>query len=176
MNMKKLVIALILVALIVGSVSALDWQKYPDAVKPGNWLINAGIGFGTYKYGTMAIPPLSVSVDYALPLGGLPFSVGGMFGFSRSDYYGADFTYLAFGGRFGYHPDFGVANLDPYAVVTLGYYHWSWSGPYSGLDDGSFLFGGAIGARYFFIPNVGAFAELGYSALSFVTLGVTFKL
>jgi hypothetical protein len=105
-----------------------------------------------------------------------------MFGFNRSkeSYVSShvDYTYLAFGGRFGYHPDLGVKNLDAYGVITLGYYRRSWKSSLSGsssFSSGTFLWGGAVGGRYFFTNNIGAFLELGYSALSFVTGGIAIK-
>jgi hypothetical protein len=180
--MKKLLAVLFLAVVLAGSLSALDWKSYPGGIQPGSWLINAGIGVGSPLYGSIVVPPLTVTLDYALPIGGIPFSVGGMFGFTASKYNGIGFSqgysYFAFGGRFAYHPNFEVPNLDTYAVLTLGYYYYSWKysnnyGPSS--NSGSFLWGGAIGARYFFTNNVGIFAELGYTAFSVVTAGVTFK-
>jgi hypothetical protein len=191
---KKIVLVAVLITIGAGGIFALDWQAYPDSIKAGNWLINAGIGFGTPLSGDMVIPPLSASVDYALPLGGLPFTLGALVGFMTSEYkydYGGwgytwNYTGLAMAGRFGYHPDFGVKNLDVSATIALGYYLYTAKAKYTGewgfyakpdpTNYSTLYLGLNLGARYFFTNNVGAFLELGYSALSFVTAGVTFKI
>jgi hypothetical protein len=190
---RLIFVCLLLAGTAIGSAFAFDARAYPDSLEKGNIVINAGIGFGTPLYGDMSIPPISASIDYALPLGGLPFTLGGIVGFNQSKYewsilnYGYTYTYtgIAFGARMGYHPDFGVKNLDAYADITLGYYIYTGKAEYDNWPTGTpkaepssystFLFGGSIGARYFFIPKVGAFLELGYSALSYVTAGVAIK-
>jgi hypothetical protein len=195
MKTKKIVLVLILGCLLSGGVFAFDPASYPDVIDEGDILINVGVGFGTPLYGNMSIPPLSVSVDYALPIGGYPFTVGGLVGFNQSKYewnsagvYGYKFTYtgIAMAGRFGYHPDFEVDNLDVYATIALGYYIYTARTEYTGNWGGitqtpassysRFYYGLNVGARYFFTGNIGAFAELGYSALSYVTAGITIKL
>jgi hypothetical protein len=192
-NFAKLLGIIVIGVIIPASAFSVDWKAYPDPIKAKNIIVNAGVGFGTPLYGDMAIPPLIVSVDYALPLGGLPFTLGGFFGFNQSkdepsyaDYgYISTYTGLAFGARAAYHPNFGVKNLDTYAALALGYYLYSakteWTNWPSGLSKPSpekydrFYFSGSVGARYFFIPKIGAWAELGYSALSYVSAGITFK-
>lgn len=183
--MKKFYV--LIVALIIGataSVSAMDFKSYPDAFKKGSLALNAGIGLGTpYAYGTGGIPPLSVSVDYALPIADLPLSFGALFGFSTSSYrysgYGWDFTNICIGVRGAYHFDFDVKGLDTYAGIMIGYNIVTTTeiGTPTGYapSASALAWGGYIGARYFFIPNVGAFAELGYS-FSYATLGVTVKI
>lgn len=191
---KKIGLALALTVIVGGGAFALDWTAYPDSIKAGNIIINAGIGLGTPLYGDMVIPPISVSADYALPLGGLPFTLGLLGGFTTSEYkwdhpagygYTDSYTGIAIAGRFGYHPNLGVKNLDVYADIALGYYGYpakaeyygTWPGAKSDPGDYSrFYWGFNLGARYFFTNTVGAFLELGYSALSFVTAGVSFKI
>jgi len=181
--MKRIVLILVLAFVVGGGLFAVDWKSYPDSIQPGNFLINVGVGLGEV-YGDAVIPPLSLIVDYGLPIGGLPFTVGGMFSFATSkDRYMAvdwEYTYMVFAARLSYHPDFGVKKLDAYATLTLGYYIWSWkvpSGVYKGsYDDGAFYFGGNLGARYFFTEKFGAFLELGYSSLTYATIGLAIKL
>jgi hypothetical protein len=190
-------VGLLLFGITIGSVSAVDFTAYPGALAKGNIILNAGVGFGTPLYGDMTIPPISVSVDYALPIGGLPFTVGALGGFNRSKYdytynlyggnYGYTWTYtgIAIAGRLGYHPDLGVKNLDVYADIALGYYIYTAKAEYTGnwgaaskpdpTSYSTFYWGGNLGARYFFVPKFGAFVELGYSALSYVTAGLTVK-
>jgi hypothetical protein len=176
---KKSVLVLLLIAAVVGSAAAadVDWKAYPESVEKGNILVNAGIGFGTPLYGDLAIPPIQASVDYAFLS---PFTLGGVFGFTTSHYDIVDITYtgMAFGGRFGYHPNFGVPKLAVSANATLGYYLFKASAddvPGVTLDYSTFLFGVNVDVRYFFTENLGIFAEVGYSALSFVSGGVVLK-
>jgi hypothetical protein len=189
---KKMVLVAVLVMISAGGLFALDWQAFPDPIKPGNFMINAGIGFGAPLQGSMVIPPLTASVDYAMPVG-LPFTVGALVGFTTSEDtytagpygYTADYTGFAMAGRFGYHPDLGVKNLNVSATIALGYYLYTAKASYNDWPDAlakikpkdysQFYLGLNIGGRYFFTNNVGAFLDLGYSALTFVTAGVTFK-
>jgi hypothetical protein len=191
---KKIGVALVLAFVAGGGVFALDWAAYPDSITSGKIAINAGIGFGTPLYGNRGIPPISISVDYALPLGGLPFTLGLLGGFTTSEYkagaggldYAYSYTGIAIAGRFGYHPNLGVKNLDAYADIALGYYIYSAKAEYSGnwptgtkpdpTDYSTFYWGFNLGGRYFFTNAIGAFLEFGYSALSYITAGVSFKI
>jgi hypothetical protein len=121
------------------------------------------------------LPPISASVEYAkLPIP-IPLSVGGyvaIAGYKNSaTLYG---TQIAFGARAAYHFNF-LANLDVYGAATFGYLIWNHTSANSKLDWSTFYYGACIGARYFFTNFLGAYLELGYSALSYVTAGVTFK-
>jgi hypothetical protein len=191
---KKFALVVVLCIIGAGGVFALNFKAYPTPITKGDWMINAGVGFGTPLRGNTIIPPLTVSFDYAL--GGLPFTLGALVGFTTSefkhDYYGVnygytwDYTGLAVAGRFGYHPDLGVKNLDVSANIALGYYSYTgkakynnWPGGVAKPDPDNYsrlYLGFNLGARFFFTNNFGAFLDLGYSAMSFVTAGLTFKL
>jgi hypothetical protein len=165
----------------------MDLTSFPAAVSESRVFINTGIGFGSARYGSMTIPPLTTTVDIPVALGGLPFSFGGMFGFTQSrwTYWGSDYlaySVFVFGGRANYHFNFGMDKLDAYAGLTLGWEIGTWSssndaddywlkyyGDYSGL-----YFGFQAGARYFFTNNIGAFAEAGYG-LTYIKAGLAFK-
>lgn len=190
MDLKKKTAVLILAILLLttGGLFAQEWYNtFPASISPGNWILNAGVGFGNPIAGDLTIPPILASVDYALSTP-LPFTVGGFVSYagSKYDYYYATirYSFWAFGGRFSWHPNFGVEKLDTYATINLGYLISSGSTSYkSGYDNtydrtssyNRFYWGGTLGARYFFIPKIGAFAELGYSNLAFITAGVTVK-
>jgi hypothetical protein len=186
---KKIALIVVLTMIGAGGVFALSFKAYPTPIKSGDWIINAGVGFGTPLRGSTIIPPLTASFDYALALGGLPFTLGALVGFTTSAYkpyagYTHDYTGIAMAGRFGYHPDLGVKNLDISANIALGYYLYTGKATYdSGVasrtdpDNYSRLYlGFNFGARFFFTKNFGAFLDLGYSAMSFVTAGLTFKI
>ncbi|WP_010256670.1 outer membrane beta-barrel protein [Treponema primitia] len=187
--MKKMFFALIfcvnITAFSLFAFEAEDLTKYPSAVPANSFAVNIGIGLNYPKDGNLIVPPLSASVDYNLPIGGLPFFLGGIVGFYSSgednSLLGAKYEYtysnLDLGFRIGYHFNWDVDGLDTYAVGTFGYQaEWlEWkSGGLSGDDsDGSLLFGAAVGARWFFTPVIGVFMELGYSALSFASTGLS---
>jgi hypothetical protein len=169
------------------SVSALDLTSFPAAVDGSHALINAGVGFGPARYGRMLIPPLTASVDIPVAIGGLPFSFGGMAGFTQSrwNYWGNDYlayNVFAFGGRANYHFNFEVDKLDVYAGLVLGWEIGRWSSSNNADDSwlryygnySGFHFGFHAGARYFFTRNIGAFAEAGYG-LTYIKAGLSFK-
>jgi hypothetical protein len=169
--MKKILFSAVLCFVLAGASlfafdPATDLKKYPSAVPQGSFVLNGGIGVGVAA-GGVVVPPISVSGDYALPISGLPFFVGG----NIAAYFGADLFDLGIGARFGYHFNFDVPNLDTYAVLTLGF-NMNWAEKFSP----GFYPGLGIGGRYFFTPNLGAFLELGYINWGFFTAGVTFRL
>jgi len=141
-----------------------DLTKFPPGMKDGDFIANLGIGL-TPGYGTA--PAVRFSLDYNLGIGdlSLPFFVGGIVSYWGFNSY---FSLLSLGGRFGYHFNWGVKNLDTYAVTTTGWI--------MGFDYGGwFLFGVDIGARYFLNNWFGFWVEVGYTSLSVFDLGVAFK-
>jgi hypothetical protein len=71
---------------------------------------------------------------------------------------------MAFAGRFGYHPNLGVKNLDVNATVALGYYYFAAQTKYTGdwghigktdpTNYSTFYYGFSVGAKYFFTKNI----------------------
>jgi len=172
---------------------SLDWTHGPGAVQPGNFLISGGFSLGSdsysyrnYSSGSVGTLGFTVAVDYALPKYG--FTVGGETGYTHGNFSRFDIGVIPFMGRFGYHPDFGVANLDVYALAKIGFV----IGHAEEKFAGGFGIGFGFGGRYFFINNFGAFAELGLdgyffdvaffdvahhiTGLKIFTIGVTYKL
>lgn len=154
-------------------------------------------GFGYYTGGATGFLPLSASVEYSV---NDQFAIGGYLG-----YYGRSYKYninngayrdrwsiTTFGVRGSYHAtpllnDLLDANMDEekwdiYASVLLGYEVYSWRYGYEGAgfmrdnaSSGALDFGTIVGARYFFNPKFGAFAELGRGSYGLLTIGVTGK-
>ncbi|MDR3138926.1 MAG: hypothetical protein LBT95_04555 [Treponema sp.] len=183
-------------------VFGIDLTEYPGAINKGAILFNIGAGYGTsINTGTKTrVPPVIASADYALSIGGLPFSLGLILGFSGEytkdpgiplpespDKTGSsDFSYYVFGagGRFSYHFNWGVNKLDTYATITAGFLLNSWNYTIEALDGGNTtgsyseflpLWGVNIGGRYFFVPHFGLFLDLGYTRLTVISLGMAFK-
>jgi hypothetical protein len=189
---RVLAISLAFITLVTASVSALDFTKYPSAFKQGSKVVQLGIGAGTALYGNTVVPPLSASIDVAVPISDLPFSFGGLIGFTSSqdtyrydsnNKYTYDYSVFAIGGRSAYHFNFDVKNLDTYLGLMLGYYivnsRYTGTGSYSSVSGSAggstFAWSGYIGGRYFLKPTLGAFAELG-AGFTYLTAGVAIKL
>jgi len=188
--MKKIVFTLILLSIAGASLFALtgeDLTKFPSCMNENSWLLNIGIGFpdfNNYDYNATAIWPMRITVDKNIGIGDkkLPFFAGGVFGYSGYGRTGHWFyNNITLGGRFGYHFNWGVKNLDTYAVVTAGwiiyadtvtdksYYFSSRSGV------GFPLFGVNLGARYFINDLLGFWGEVGYTSFSYLDVGVSLK-
>jgi len=146
-----------------------DLTKFPSCTKEGDFTANVGFGLynAGYLYRGSYFPSTLFSLDYNIAIGDqkLPFFAGGAVGYwgfnSRHDY-------LSIGGRFGYHFNWGVDNLDVYAVVTGGWI--------IDFDDGGIpLYGLNVGARYYLTNWFGFWAEAGYTSFSLFNIGVAFK-
>jgi hypothetical protein len=189
--MKKLFVLVILFA-VIASASLCAWEpndltKYPSVTKPGDWLINVGVGLGghmgvLYDYGAsfIFVPPMHIAVDTNVPLGaqGLPFFFGGLIGYSG---YGSNgnlvpkyyYSTINIAFRFGYHFNWGIDRLDTYAVVKAG---WSiYAGDNLPTTFGWPIAGLNIGARYFLTNWFGFWAEAGIGSYYSVDIGLAFK-
>jgi opacity protein-like surface antigen len=185
--MKKLLLVMAILLTAAAGAFAADWMSYPPPVEGGNFLIDAAIGYASaYGYtgsGTsLKIPPISATVEYALPVG-LPISVGGLFAFYQYGweyYYKYTWTYMFFGGRANWHWNFDIQWLDLYSGVFIGYRYFKedYDGPsnyygYVEANYGGFAVGGQAGAHFYFTKNIGAVVEAGYPFL--VKAGLALK-
>jgi hypothetical protein len=195
--MKKLMLGLILSIGLTGvSVSAWepeDLTKYPSCMEAETKLINLGVGFGSefYKYWKedyidIVIPPIRGTFDVNVPIGDkkLPFFIGGIFGYlgyghNKDELVDEWFMHnFSFGLRFGYHFNWGIENLDTYAVGSLGWIvHASNDDTLYKVDPGpdDLLFHINVGARYFVINWFGFWAEAAFGTLFSVDVGIAFK-
>jgi len=170
--MKKIFVAVLLFSSF--SLFALE-TSYPVIMNSGTILINAGIGFG--KLGgpieaQQKCPPLAASIDFALPFGGLPFTVGLIAGYFSEANKDIELNAFMIASRIAYHHNFNVPRLDTYAALTLG----GIVANNNNINEGHFWPGFCIGSRYFFLPNMGAFAELGLDRVQIISFGLSFKL
>lgn len=190
--MKKKVLLVLLLAVLAtaGSFAQATWYNtYAPGVDENMFFVNAGVGFGPTGGYQMGIPPITASVDFKLPIS-LPITVGAFGTLSTWKFsyplIGGDLVWrnIGFGVRGHYHFNF-LENLDTYAGLSLGYVLQSLSytggggngdlGAYGYNGANFFLWGGNIGARYFFTDLLGAYLELGYSGLQFASIGVSLK-
>ena len=156
--------------------------------KVGTNVVSAGLGLGSaiagYSYGAQ-IPGFSIQYERGLwEAGPGVISVGGYVGIKTFKYSDPDYTekwtYSIFGVRGAYHyTGLDVEGLDLYGGLLLSYNHLSYSTTYAGSDlSGSW--GSAlyltpfVGARYYFLPSLSAFAELGYG-VSTLNIGLAFR-
>jgi hypothetical protein len=173
---RKIILVLILGAVLTGGIFADWWNSY--ATEDNLLFINAGIGLGPTGGYNMGIPPLSASVDVKLPVP-VPITVGGILIYSRWKYsaHSHDFAWnnIGIGARGMYHFNF-LPNLDVYAGLTFGYVIQTFSGDSNYYNGNSFfLWGFGTGGRYYFTNNIGAYVELGYSGLQFISTGISLK-
>ena len=184
--MKRLV--LISVALLF-TLPALQAQE--SMFNLGDNVINLGIGLGNTLYSgsyyTKGVPPVSISFEHAIAdeiLEKGVIGVAGYLGYSsyKYDYLGWGYKYsniiVGAGGLFHYPL---VDKLDTYAGLLLGYNIASATefGTPIGWDydttSGGLVFSGFVGARYYFVEQFAAFAQLGYG-IAYLTLGVSIRL
>jgi hypothetical protein len=178
--MKKVVLLLVLVCVVAGGAFAEWYNSYAEGVAGSKIFINGGIGLGYYSGYNIKLPPITASVDFALPMS-LPITVGAFFSIDSYgwDYFGATYTFtrMAFGARGAYHVNL-LKNFDIYGGLALG--AWTLSSKYNSnsiedTNSAAFYIGGFLGARWYFANFFGIYLELGYSGLAFAQLGVTFK-
>lgn len=177
--MKKLLSSLFVVALL-----AFSAQDTMAQYQQGDKLLNVGIGLGGYyNYG---------GYYGGLYGGGGGVTLGGSFEYGFTDQISAgaqvDFYSRSFGGyrfssipialRGSYHVNellnLNNDKIDLYGGLQLGYTIESNNLGVGDYRNGRALFGVHLGGRYYFQPNLGAFAEVGYGVTA-VKLGVTFK-
>ena len=190
--MKKAILFFCFLIIASGMSFAVDFTQGPESAQPGNILISGGLSMGSAStrvppmggYGTRTFSSnllgITLAVDYALPMYGL--TVGGEIGYLSGEVSGdlnngfrlwkIYIEAIPLMGRFGYHPDFGIPNLDLYALAKVGFARVTTTmigfGP-SSTNNFGFGIGFGAGGRYFFTGNLGAFAELGVDSFSFST-------
>ena len=176
--MKRRLLIFAMVVIWSGSAFAADLLHYPPSVEGGNILIDIGLGFifPSASDAKIKIPPLSLCVDYCLPVG-VPISVGGLFAFHQwgKDYndppekWSETWNYITGGIRGNWHWNIDVKWLDFYTGIFLGYTYFkcSFDNPdsppgYNKPNYGGFNFGVQAGAHFYFTNFIGALVEIGY--------------
>ena len=181
--------------LLSGSAAQAQFAKGDILINPGVSFLGYGYGFG-YAGGYSGLPALSASVEYSITD---QIGVGGYVGYQSRTYkysnnYKDRWSSIGFGARGVYHAssvlndalNFSIneEKLDIYAGLSLGYqtYSFKYDDSYSSgfprttYSSGAVVFGGILGVRYMFSPNIGVYGELGRGAFGAITLGATFKL
>jgi hypothetical protein len=129
--------------------------------------------------------PLGASYEYGISD---KIGVGAYVGYASKEFnlgaFGGDYkvTYTLIGVRGNYH-FYNEGKIDAYGGVLVGYnaasIKYSNGTPtYFGYVEptyGGTVFGGQVGARYYFTDSLAAFAELGYG-IGYLNVGLAYKL
>lgn len=174
--MKKT--AVLLATLFVLTTTAFSQDL---SYQQGNSDLNIGVGIGNPFWGsglksTMGVNP-SVSYEYGFSD---KISAGAVFAYSGAKFEEFDIKYtgILVGARGSYH-FLTSEKFDPYVGLALGYVIVKVkdnSGESDfGLKASGMGYGAHLGARYFFSPNIGIHAEIGYASFSILNAGITLK-
>lgn len=186
--MKKIFLSILLITAIATVSTAQTTSS--SAFSNGDNLFNVGIGVGSpfFGFGYKSSFPVNPTVSYERGIMDA-LSVGGTISFASSKFQNNGITYFKesatyIGVRGSYHVNQYLNlgdNVDLYGGASLGYVVVNVTDQ-QGVNGIDFLgtasgvgFGLYAGGKYYFQPNFGVYAEVGYESLSFLNLGVTFK-
>jgi len=178
--MKKILLCSLLAFFVLNYTNA-------QVISKRDRVVTAGIGIGSYLgSNSLTIPPIAGAFEYCI-VDNLfdeysAIGIGAYLGYCadrwKSNLATVTYTYTSIAAKGYFHYNF-VPDLDTYGGLALGYnivgrkatpsdYHNSTSS--SGLGYSLF-----VGARYYFSPKIGAYAELGYG-IAALELGLSFRL
>lgn len=150
MKIKKLFAVVATLFIVCSSTFAFDgntfWKEYGGGLKNGDSLVHAGVGFGGLLTADVAYEKL-VHINNTLP-----FSFGGMAAVRIGSILDIDAAATA-----RYHFNFGVEKLDVYAGFMAGVSLLMYDGVHP-----RFLWGGNVGASWFFTDKIAASIDCGY--------------
>jgi hypothetical protein len=169
--MKKLHLSL----LLIGAAFIFSTQNTIAQYSKGDKLLNVGIGLNSYYAGGI---PLTAALEVGVTE---DISAGGSLGYlSYGGNYGFRILYL--GARASYHVNklinLNNDKIDLYGGAGLGYRSYKWKDDYGlgyNANYNGIYFGGFVGGRYYFKPNIAGVMELGAGGYSNATVGLTFK-
>lgn len=174
--MKKLVILFALVATLF-AISAPKAVAQDNPFSAGKIMAGAYVGM-PYTFSGLTVPPIGVTGEYGIvDFGGGDYGTlgaGAAFDFELDhySYSGKNKIYMPFevSGFAAYHYFFNPS-FEVHAKAGLGFYSWGSEIHYHGLSYYEFA-----GVSYFFSPSIAVTAEVGYSALSYIHIGINFVL
>ena len=179
--MKKILLS---IAILLTSATISFAQS---AITPGTNLLSVGIGVGSPYFGesyssSFPVNP-TISFERGIVIDNLAVGAEASFATSKYSFDGftSTFTAVYIGVRGTYH--FGQllsipSQFDLYGGATAGFIIETASDNFGGSPSASSGPGGGgfVGGKYYFAPKIGVYAEAGFTSLSFVNVGVTFKL
>ncbi len=181
--MKKTIAFLAAVCLLAVANTANAQTPY-EPMEKGAWTVNAGVGVGNLYDGIGTGFGVRAAVEHGMwEAGPGIITLGGELGWAHTSdknilaSFNINYNQFTVAARSAWHHGWNVAGLDTYGGITMGpaFQFASVSGVADGNDNQvAFYFGFFLGASYFFTPNFGVNAELGYSANLF-QVGVVYK-
>ncbi|MEX0811698.1 MAG: hypothetical protein WD048_05740 [Chitinophagales bacterium] len=186
---KGILISAVLSLCIIFTTENVNAQDEIRGFNKGKVVPQLGIGLGGYGY----YPGVAVRRGFTIPVvfgieGGVHdyVGVGGYFGVATRRYNSRTrrATTLSTGARGTFHfynmiedltgADLFTDKLDIYVGVLMGYEQNLYSHEVN--SRGRFFGGGMVGIRYYPTSVFGVYAEVGRNVLSFINLGVAFRL
>ena len=185
--MKKILLSILLLAAVSTVSMAQSSSSSSSAFNNGDNLFHVGIGVGSpfFGFGYTSSFPVNPTISYERSVTDV-ISVGGTISYASSKFNDNGFvafkesaTYIGVRGSYHVNQYLNLGDkVDLYGGASLGYVVVSvtdnqgdnFGGTASGAGFGLFA-----GGKYYFQPNFGVYAEVGYESLSFLNLGVTFK-
>lgn len=145
-----------------------DFTDYPDNSYK---VSNNGTYTLIYEYGFGDRISAGVALGYSQVEGNFD---GAGTGFTFTE----KLTNLSILARANYHLG-KFKKFDPYVGGGIGYFHFNYENSKPEIIEskspGAFGYSAQLGLRYYFIPQLAAFGEVGYVGGSLVQLGATFK-
>lgn len=185
--MKKTLLAILLLTTICLSTKAQSISPF----KKGDNLLNVGIGLGSPFFGSgySASLPFNPTISFEKGVSD-EISVGGQLSYASSKYsfgyFGYDYSFklnaIYIGARGSYHLNevFEIDDdrFDIYGGASLGYVIVSVNDNegYGNAAGSAFGYGAFAGGKYYLKPKMALYAELGYQSLSYLNIGISFKL
>ncbi|CAN5822486.1 hypothetical protein BH11BAC4_BH11BAC4_26150 [soil metagenome] len=185
---RKILLPAILFTVMLGTSFVTNAQSRSELVTPfrkGSVTANLGVGFGTNYHNSQNAFGTKAALEFgAFKAGPGVISLGAEVGATFSNKNG-NFNYndyrsrsIIVAGRSAWHYGWKVSRLDTYAGVSAGaaFRHYDYNyGVHRNIDDVVPVFGGFIGASYFFTPGFGVNVEAGQDITN-LQAGVVFKL
>lgn len=144
----------------------------------GSHLVNVSLGIGSPFWGGLssAVSP-GVSYEYGIS-DEISIGAGISHSAAKDKYYNITYAGTLISVRGSYHFELSE-KLDPYVGGNLGYIHVAVKSKEEYLESfsaGSGIgYGAFAGIRFFPVPALGLHAELGYTSLSILSIGASFK-
>jgi hypothetical protein len=186
--MKKILLSITALLMLATFSSA---QSSSAAFSPSDNLLNVGIGLGTPFFGSGYSSSIPINPTISYEKGVIDnLSIGGEFSYASSKYsfddgfgdnYSITYNAIYVGARASYH--FGgllslPSKFDVYGGATAGYIILSVSDNAgdSSAQGSTAGGGGFVGGKFYFSSKTAVYAELGYQSLSYINVGIAFKL
>jgi len=196
MKNKFVIISIAVLLFLAPALASAQEGGGRPAYEAGDLQINVGASFGILGYesfggGSFGLP-FVISGEYGKIADGA-VSTGVYVGYLNKnyDYIDGDLRLSVFsiGNRTSFHaapllkakvfPNLNEEKWDIYGSLLLGYkfyaYHYADS-QYTFPGGASFTAGVVVGGRYMFLPNLGAYLELGREVHGFGAMGLTLRL